>query len=262
MRSDILQYYGSINAAFLHAYAEAGTEFLLQELMATDDEIILELGCGTGGTLVKLKSRIPGLQLFGIDGSETMVSRSRSRLRFCGISPGISLQTVNLHNPLPFNDNTFHKIYAESVLGIQAGEQLQVIFCEILRVLKPGGKLVLNETVWLDAISAQEIETINDSCKKIFGIVQANSAFPTRRHWLQLMRSSGFSEVRAEEISPVKSKIRAKVPELLSKLFSMFGKIRKLRPSLRRESAAYKIGSKSIYGNKRYMEGVLFSAVK
>jgi ubiquinone/menaquinone biosynthesis C-methylase UbiE len=261
MRKQILHYYGEIHAPYLHAHGEAGTEFLLEELAAKNNECILEFGFGTGATLVKIKARQPMVNLYGLDRAETMLQKAGARLHFCGLL-NVTLQKADPGNTFPFADNMFDKIYAESVLGIQDGTNLELILLEMRRILKPNGRIVLNETVWLPAISHAEIKKINDRCKAVFGIIQANADYPNTSHWLQLIHKTGFSNAYAKPIVPVKKTRRFKMPELLSSLYTFFGKLKKINSARRKEMSGYEKNMNSIYENKQYMEGVLFVAFK
>lgn len=261
MNKELLRYYEKIHATYLHAYSEAGTEFLLQELCVKDNEHVLEIGFGTGGTLVKMRARHSSLKLCGIEQSAEMLHTASSRLKFCGIRD-VNLHWLTSNSVLPFTEGLFDKIYAESVLGIQKGKEPEFLLREIHRVLKPGGRVILNETVWLPEISQLEIETINTSCEKLFGIIQSSSEYPNSKHWLQLLKTCGFSQVESKCINPIKKKTIITLPELLSNAYTFIGKLKKLNPSLLKESRAFEKNMGILFTDKQYMEGILFSALK
>lgn len=261
MRKEIITYYGDINAGYLHAYSEAGTEFLLSELVIKKTDVILEIGFGTGSTLVKIKARNPDAHILGVELSDTMLQKASARLRFCGFKHVI-LKKTETGNALPFEDNFFDIVYAESVLGIQEGKQLEMMFSEIFRILKPGGRLMFNETLWLESVSTDEIKNINSTCKKMFGIIQANMEYPGTKQWEELAYAKGFSDISIKKINEPSIKVPATKAETLSKLFTFFGKLKALNPTLRREFKHYSKTMNTLYGSKRYMDGVLFSMSK
>lgn len=261
LRKKLLDYYATINAAYLHAYAEAGTEFLLQELNIAGSESILEIGFGTGGTLVKVKARNPSVTLVGIDKSDKMLQRAKARLAFCGIKD-VTLQKINEDHTFPFGNNTFDKIYVESVLGIQEKEHLELMVSEVFRVLKPGGKLTVNETVWLSQIDISEIEAINAQCRELFGIIQASADYPYSDNWLLLFKHCGFATVEAKRITVSKTPIRYTKAEFYSRFYTRLGKIKAWRPAMTRELRAYEKAMRDIYEDKQYMEGLVFNVCK
>lgn len=261
MRKEILKYYGDIHAGYLHAYSEIGTEFLMKQLVLKKNAVVLELGFGTGCSLVKIKSRNPGLRLSGAELSQNMLNKASARLRFCGIE-GVSLTKIEPDNALPFAENTFDVVYAESVLGIQEGKNIELMFAELYRILKPGGQVILNETVWLEGITREEIQTLNSTCKNMFGIIQANMEYPGAKEWEALMRAKGFSNLVIKTIDNTPQKIILTKAERLSRLFTLIGKIKAFNPFMRREYKRYAQTMNTLYGSKRYLEGLLFSMSK
>jgi len=264
VRKEILQYYGERNATFLHGSGENATEFLLNELQLDNkNEQVLEFGFGTGGTLVKVKSRYASIQLYGVDVSPLMVKKAGERLQFCGLSAGVTLALSSAANSLPFGNDQFDKVYAESVLGIQDAESLRKILSEIFRILRPGGCLVLNESVWATEMSAEEIVEMNRKCKQAFGIIQANAEYPGTRQWLDLLQQTGFSDTRVKKITTTQHKKTKNFAEILSALFTLGGKINSLRPASLKERLAYQTSMKEISpANRNYLEVALFTAVK
>ena len=93
----------------------------------------LELGCGTGHwTEFFSENR---LQLTAVDSSEAMLKIARSK----------NLENVKFLNAdatqLPFPDNHFSEII--SITMLEFVDDLEKVLNEIIRVLKPGGTLVL-----------------------------------------------------------------------------------------------------------------------
>ena len=168
--------------------------------------------------------------------------------------------------PLPFEDGFFDKIYGESVLGMQEGEDLADSIAEIERLLKPGGRLVLNETIWLESTTANEIEHFNRQCLAVFNVIQANGRYPYVSDWVTLLENNGIQvqSIQSLEridatggISPYGLTIR------LSTLFTWWGQLKaRLHPHYRRVFATYKKDGEAFYGDKKYMEGMLMAGVK
>ncbi|MCF8423822.1 MAG: methyltransferase domain-containing protein [Bacteroidia bacterium] len=259
---NILSYYGSIHTTFLHSYSEKGTEFLLQHLNVKKNDVILEFGFGTGGTLVKVKSRNYSVSLFGLDASALMLKKAISRLKFCRLLKNINLQLIASPYKFPFKNDFFDKVYIESVLGIIENEYLEIVLSEIYRTLKPNGKLVFNETIWIPETTKHEIDRINASCKKLYGIQQAQAGYAYVFDWEQLLKKVGFLDVKSMQIRPTSKKNIPNKNELLSKVYTFLGKIKSLNPFLIKYMNRLKKESKGIYEDKKYMEGYLFTALK
>lgn len=111
----------------------------LERLAAREGEAILEVGCGHGRTLARLATGPAGF-LAGIDPSEVMVGVARRRLRRA-IASGRVEVALGRSDALPFPDGRFDAALAVHVLYFWPDAVVELR--EILRVLRPGGRLLL-----------------------------------------------------------------------------------------------------------------------
>ncbi len=258
---NILEYYAKTSGSFLHARGPIATNKLIDFLEVKSGDKILEFGCGTGATLVRIATNFSQVELVGIDLSKDMLDSAKKRVKFSNLSGKVSLRRVKEVERLPFEDDTFDKVYVESVLGIQENSSLLNSITEIKRVLKKGGKLVMNETLWYDNFPANRARDINKACIEKFGIIQANSDYGYVAEWKGLFEEFGFKlekSISVDQISDSEdSKLKA---NWRSNLITFFGKInRKLSYRL---SAARKRHekemSKIIEVEDKIMEGTIF----
>jgi arsenite methyltransferase len=101
---------------------------------------LLDLGSGVGATAHDLAEH-SGLQVAGVDRSETNVARARKLA--ADRTTATSFQVADLGAPLPFPDQSFHGALAECVISLlpQPARTLD----EIHRVLKKGGQLAITD---------------------------------------------------------------------------------------------------------------------
>jgi len=95
---------------------------------------LLDAGCGTGGMLSFLRESIPCLDMEGIDASPKAVKYCQER--------GLEV-TEGRVEALPFEADEFDAVLSLDVLyheGVQEDQALE----EMVRVLRPGGVLLLN----------------------------------------------------------------------------------------------------------------------
>jgi hypothetical protein len=161
-------------------------------------------------------------------------------------------------------ENTYDKVYAESVVAIQKGDGLKNMILEIQRILKPNGVFIFNETIWLDSTHAHTASNINTACLKSFGIIQSNANLTHLNDWVSLLTQLGFQiEVlyRVNEINRFK-KSKFCLPTLLSNIYTLLGKLKLyFSPSLRREWNMYRHEMTAVMPrNKKLMEGILIKA--
>lgn len=263
-KQQILNYFGKTNASFLHARGKLATNQLIKFLDPQPKEKILEIGFGTGATLITLANNHKNIDLFGYELSEIMFDRASKRIHFCGFKEKISLAVLKEKHSFPEPDHFFDKIYVESVLAIQEKEELKKIFLEIKRVLKPNGYLVFNETIWLKTTKKETIKEINDFCKKEFGIIQANGEFPYIQNWNSLLFKTGFECEKSIWVSRISPNTKKTKSSFLSKLFTAFGKIKANNPSLKKQWSDYqtKISLLMDKYDKQLMEGIIIKAKK
>lgn len=96
---------------------------------------VLDAGCGTGGMMASLRKKLPGLEVEGIDASARGVAFCRER--------GIESVREGRVEALPFADGGFDAVLCLDVLYHREVDESAALL-EMLRVLKPGGMLVLN----------------------------------------------------------------------------------------------------------------------
>lgn len=96
---------------------------------------ILDAGCGTGGLLAVVKEQRPDLTRFGLEWDRTAASRARAKSG--------ALVARGSVNTLPFAAAAFDAVVSADVL-CHAAVDPGATLAELRRVLKPGGRLVLN----------------------------------------------------------------------------------------------------------------------
>lgn len=266
MTANILHYFSQTNAQYLHAHGELGTKILIQKLDCQVNNKILEIGLGTGSTLMYLFSAYPKTEFYGVEQSEFMYQKAKQRYLFCGAANKITLKLMKQKNTLPFESHFFDKIYAESVLSIQENNDLEEMLKEIKRVLKPNGILVINETIWLDSIGIAEIKKLNLFCKQNFGIIQNNESYPHLADWLNLFELLGFKCESVDRLADKKDDFRIKFRfpySFLSFLFTFQGKIKTFFScSIRNQKKHYQQKMNEFHADKKLlMEGILMKFI-
>lgn len=157
--------------------------------------LVLDAGCGEGHTAMRLAERF-GLQVEGIDLLDSNVGRGQGLVRRRGLAQRVRLQ-IGDYTSLPFADETFDGIYTIEAL-VHAPEP-QSALKEFLRVLKPGGKLVLFEY----SMPAQR--DLGEAEREVFTAINEGSAmysFPEFENgrFGELLTAAGFDFGGAEDI--------------------------------------------------------------
>ena len=131
---------------FLNHFLSFGIDILwrkraIQTLKKNQPKLILDIATGTGDFAIEALSLKPR-KIIGIDISEGMLSIGRKKLIKRNLTNKIELLTGD-SEALPFKDNLFDAIIVS--FGVRNFENLEKGLSDMLRVLKPGGKLVILE---------------------------------------------------------------------------------------------------------------------
>lgn len=131
-------------AAGSYDAAAALQERVRNELLGRLDEIklepnaVLDLGAGTGHASRALKRRYPKAVVVAVDIATGMLGQAARQSRWLKRFERVRADAYSL----PFRDGSFDLIF--SSLMLQWCDDLDAVFAEIARVLKPGGALIFS----------------------------------------------------------------------------------------------------------------------
>lgn len=128
----------------IHAGEKAATQQLLDLLKIEPQDYVLDIGSGPGVTAAVIAEQT-GARVTGVDLSPGMVAKARQRAEKRNLAEKIKFQEGDVLN-LEFEDNTFDVVLFESLLTILPGDPQRAL-AEMVRVLKPGGRIGGNEGI-------------------------------------------------------------------------------------------------------------------
>jgi demethylmenaquinone methyltransferase/2-methoxy-6-polyprenyl-1,4-benzoquinol methylase len=141
------------NYDFLNHFLSFGIDIgwrkkAIRLLEKDNPKLILDVATGTGDFAIQAMKLNP-TQVIGVDISEGMLEVGRKKLVAKKMDHVIELRTGDSEN-LPFDSNKFDAIIV--AFGVRNFENLRKGLAEMLRVLKPGGRVVILEfskpTAW------------------------------------------------------------------------------------------------------------------
>lgn len=239
-----LKHLGKLGYTNIHPGGKAATSILIENLKIKSGMRVLEIGCGTGQTLVDIASRFD-VSVYGLDILPDMFKRARRRVKFAGLTNRVRLLKNENSSPLPFENETFDRVYTESALCFHDQPDANFLLNEIFRVLKHGGKYIANEAIWKDGVSLEAIRQVNDNALANFGLGPSTGHFFFLEDWKKQFAKTGFECISSELIEDLHSgAVRMKgfrFSELASDIYSFISKLKVLfNPFLLKEFIHYK----------------------
>lgn len=258
-----LSYRAKLGATNLHPFGRQATSWLLSALDLHSEHRVLEIGCGTGETMLRV-AREHGALVDGVDVLPEMLDAARLRLALVGLSRRARLYQVRPGDGLPFSADTYDRAYSESVLGFQNPASAMRMLTEIRRVLKPGGVYVANEAIWKDGVTEAQTTQIHRAEIRDFGLGQASEQAWSLNDWLAAMRNAGFEVASATKLDDLRSRatqLRRRtapslvVSDMLTRLYRLKGV---LNPAVLARRARYRRLLLAHRAEGQLIEGTLF----
>jgi len=115
-------------------------EWAVSKLAVQPRDAVLEIGFGPGVAIQRLAEMATQGFIAGVDPSDVMVGQAQKRNRKALMTGRVELKRSSVSS-LPYEDGIFDKVL--SVNNVMMWPQPERDLKEVLRVLKPGGKVVL-----------------------------------------------------------------------------------------------------------------------
>jgi ubiquinone/menaquinone biosynthesis C-methylase UbiE len=119
----------------------------LQQFVEVRSPKVLDVACGTGRTLRLIRGALPNAVLYGTDLSSAYLRKANQLLSEL---PGELPQLIQSNaEELPYMDQYFHAIASVFLFHELPPEVRQTIINQCFRVLKPGGTLIICDSIQL-----------------------------------------------------------------------------------------------------------------
>lgn len=162
---------------------------------------VFELGCGKGRVAAHLAS-ITGAHITGINIDQGQLDNAIDFSQKNGLAEQCNFINADFNDlPFPYADNSFDCIYEIQALSLS--RDLDKLFQELYRILKPGGKISLLEWVRLPNYDSQNPHHVA-LMKQIKPLVGAIGT-PSPAEYEQALRNAGFEVLISADPSVNKS---------------------------------------------------------
>ncbi len=148
-------------------------------------ETVLDLGSGAGiDAFLAAREVGPAGRVIGVDMTPAMIQRARANAEQVGHA-NVEFRLGEIEH-LPVETASVDVIISNCVINLSPDKPR--VFREAHRVLKPGGRLLVSDLVWLESPPAE----IRDSVEALVGCLAGASL---KEDYLALIREAGFRDV-------------------------------------------------------------------
>ncbi len=196
---------------FLSARIDIGWRKKAIRLLKKDNpQVILDVATGTGDMAIMACKLLNPQRIDGIDISSQMLEVGRKKIEKEGFENRIHLQQGDSET-INFAENTFDA--GMVAFGARNFENLEQGLAEIMRVLKPGGQLVILEfskpkqpvrslyNFYMGWVAPQLARWFSQNKEAYQYLCESANAFPDRRRIVDILNKVGYSETRYKSLS-------------------------------------------------------------
>jgi len=172
---------------------------------------VLDVATGTGDMAIMLTRYLAGAHVTGIDISRGMLEVGGQKMRKLGLENRINLQLGD-SEALQFADASFDAITV--AFGVRNFENLEKGLREMLRVLRPGGRLVVLEfsqphtpgvrqvyDLYLRLVAPNVGKMVSSSREAYQYLNDSVKAFPEGAAFLDILNNCGYNQARLRRLS-------------------------------------------------------------
>jgi SAM-dependent methyltransferase len=157
-----------------------------------EGDVVVDLGSGAGFDCFLAARRVGASgRVIGVDMTPEMLERARANARKGGYS-NVEFRLGEIEH-LPVADNTADMVISNCVINLSTDKPQ--VFREALRVLKPGGRLLVSDLVLLRPLP----ESVRESVEAYVGCI---SGAMLQDEYLKTIREAGFRQVEVRGESP------------------------------------------------------------
>lgn len=194
---------------FMNRFLSAGIDVswrikAIKELKKDHPQQILDVATGTADMAIRASKMLQPTKVTGIDISAKMLEIGRQKVTKEGLNGKIELlqgdsETIN------FPDHSFDAVMV--AFGVRNFEHLEKGMSEILRVMKPGARLIVLEfskpripgvrtlyNFYMGVVAPQIAKIFNQNKRAYQYLNESAKAFPDRKEFIAVLNKVGFTE--------------------------------------------------------------------
>jgi len=211
MFNDIAKRYDFLNCLLSAGIDKSWRKKAIAELKDIQPKKILDVATGTADVALMTYKILKPEKIIGIDISDGMIALGKEKIAKKGLTDFIELQNGDSEK-INYTDNFFDAVTV--AFGVRNFQNLEKGLSEMLRVLKPGGKLVILEfskpcNTMFKSFYKFYMKIIAPKAGRMFAknkdaykyLNDSVQAFPEREQFTAIMKNAGYKNVYYKQLS-------------------------------------------------------------
>ncbi len=157
-------------------------------------DLVLDAGCGVCGPAIDIARSIERLRIIGITISPEQAQTAKRLISDAGLNQVIEA-TLGDYHALPFRNNLFDVVYFFESAGYSY--DLRVLFEEVWRLLRPGGRLYIKDVFRREGELSDEEQADLTKFNDVFAFRS-----PSLAEAAGALGEVGFTDIQARNITP------------------------------------------------------------
>lgn len=183
----------------------------IRMLKAGSPRLVLDVATGTGEMAILACKTVEELKVIGIDISEGMLEIGRKKVEKEGLQGRVELQAGD-SEAINYRENTFDAVMV--AFGVRNFENLEKGLEEMMRVLKPGGRLIVLEfsrpkrklvkgfyRLYMRVIAPGIVHWFGQNKQAYQYLNESADAFPDREKFTTILNRIGYKETGFKPLS-------------------------------------------------------------
>jgi demethylmenaquinone methyltransferase/2-methoxy-6-polyprenyl-1,4-benzoquinol methylase len=197
---------------FLSARTDMGWRKKAIRLLKKDNpQYILDVATGTADMALLAYKMLKPVRISGIDISEGMLELGRRKIDKEGLADKIELYTGDSET-INYSENTFDAVMV--AFGVRNFENLENGLSEMLRVLKPGARLIVLEfskprrkavksfyNLYMGIVAPQVARWFKQNKEAYLYLCESANAFPDRHLFIDILKKTGYTDTVFKPLS-------------------------------------------------------------
>jgi len=197
---------------FLSARTDIGwRKKAIRHLRKDNPRIVLDVATGTADMAIMASKMLNIEKIIGIDISDQMLEVGQKKVEKEQLASKIQLQPGDSET-IKFAENTFDAVMV--AFGVRNFENLDKGLSEMLRVLKPGGSVLILEFskpkqkliksfygLYMNVIAPKVAHWFNQNKEAYLYLCESANAFPDRQNFIDILNKVGYTDTQCKPLS-------------------------------------------------------------